>query len=258
MIDSPFVFILFVYGLAFGSFLNVLADRLSMEQTIGGRSHCDYCKKTLRWNDLIPVISYVLLKGKCRYCHKKLSVQYPLVELVTGVVFVLSWYYSPFTLPILRIFSIALSSVLLVILVADLRYQIIPDEMQVALVGIAMLMILFSGATLTGILLRLGEGILVMLPILILFLLTRGRGMGFGDVKLAFGIGVLLGVYRGGLALYIAFLTGAIVGVGLLASRRTKMKNKIAFGPFLVVGIVCLFYFQKQVFFVVDKLFLTR
>jgi leader peptidase (prepilin peptidase)/N-methyltransferase len=250
--------ILFVYGLVVGSFLNVLIDRLSMEQSIGGRSHCDHCGKTLRWQDLVPVFSYIYLRGKCRYCKKKLSPQYPLIEILTGLVFVLSWNFSPFDTIPLRILTIALSCVLLVILAADFKYQIIPDEMQVALVGIAVLMLVFHDVPLTGVLIRGVEGVLIMLPILFLYLVTRGRGMGFGDVKLAFGIGVLLGLQRGGLALYIAFLTGAVVGVGLLISGRTKMKNKIAFGPFLIVGIVCLFFFHTQVFLLVDKVLNSR
>lgn len=250
--------ILMVYGVAFGSFLNVLADRLSKEESIGGRSHCDHCKKTLQPVDLIPVVSYVLLAGKCRYCHKKLSIQYPLMEIVTGVLFVLAWNFGPFAAIPLKLLTIALTSILLVIFVADMRYQIIPDEMQIALVVVGAALFLLQGATPVGVALRIAEGILIMLPILFLYLITKGQGMGFGDVKLAFGIGILLGAFRGGLALYIAFLTGAIIGVGLMVFQRSKMKSKIAFGPFLIVGIVLLFFFQKEVFFVVDKVLPTR
>lgn len=250
--------ILFVYGIAFGSFLNVLADRLSKEESIGGRSHCDHCKKTLQPIDLIPVVSYVMLGGKCRYCHKKLSMQYPLMEVVTGALFVLAWHFGPFAAIPLKLLTIALASILLVIFVADVRYQIIPDEMQVALVLVGLALFLLQGATPIGVALRVSEGVLIMLPILFLYLVTKGRGMGFGDVKLAFGIGILLGAFRGGLALYIAFLIGALVGVGLMILQRSKMKSKIAFGPFLIVGIVLLFFFQKEVFFMVDKVLPTR
>lgn len=249
---------LFVYGLAVGSFLNVLADRLPQEEGIGGRSHCDHCKRTLAPADLIPVVSYVFLGGRCRYCKKKLSVQYPVVELITGVVFVLSWYFAPFVSNPLKLLTIALSSVLLVILVADLRYQIIPDEMQIALVVIGTGILLLRGVAPSAVLWRLAEGALVMAPILFLYLVTKGRGMGFGDVKLAFGIGVLLGAVNGGLALYIAFITGATVGMVLLLLSKFKMKSKIAFGPFLVVGIVALFFFESEVFFIVDKILLSR
>lgn len=250
--------ILFVYGLVVGSFLNVLVDRLSQEESITGRSHCDHCKKTLAPADLIPVFSYVFLGGRCRYCKTKLSIQYPLVELLTGVVFVLSWHFAPFMAVPLKLLTVALSCVLLVILVADFKYQIIPDEMQVALVVIGLGMLLLTGAAPSAILWRIAEGALIMAPILFLYLITRGRGMGFGDVKLAFGIGVLLGAINGALALYIAFITGAAVGVVLLLLSKFKMKSKIAFGPFLVAGIVVMFFFEKQVFFVVDKILLNR
>lgn len=250
--------ILFVYGVAIGSFLNVLIDRLSMEEGIGGRSHCDHCKKTLKPKDLIPVFSFLSTGGKCRYCKKKLSLQYPIVELLTGVTYVISWHFSPFDNVPLRILTLALSSVLLVILVADLKYQIIPDEMQVALIVIGIALVILQKAAPSAVLIRVAEGALVMSPILLLYVLTKGRGMGFGDVKLAFGIGLLLGAVNGALALYIAFLSGAIVGVGLLVASRKKMNSKIAFGPFLIVGIVCMFFLKNEVFFVVDKLFKTN
>ncbi|NTU72891.1 prepilin peptidase, partial [Candidatus Roizmanbacteria bacterium] len=94
MIILTTVFI-FILGTAIGSFLNVLIDRLPQGKSIGGRSHCDYCEKQLTPVDLVPVLSFIFLRGKCRYCHKKLSIQYPLMELLTGVIFVLGWLFLP-------------------------------------------------------------------------------------------------------------------------------------------------------------------
>lgn len=252
------IVILFLYGLAIGSFLNVLIDRLSQEEGIGGRSHCDYCKKTLTPRDLIPVLSFLSTRGRCRYCHKRLSLQYPFVEILTGIVFVVSWHFSPFDAVALKLLTLALVSVLLVILGADLKYQIIPDEMQVAMVILGIVLLVMEGAAPSAVALRFAEGALVMAPILLLYALTKGKGMGFGDVKLAFGIGVLLGAVNGAVALYIAFLSGAFVGVILLLASRKKMKSKIAFGPFLVVGIVCMFFFEHQFYLLVDKFFTGR
>ena len=129
---------LFIYGTAIGSFLNVLIDRLPNEQSIMGRSHCDYCKKTLQGIDLFPIFSFLLLKGKCRYCHKKLSYFYPFVEILTGIAFILTWMYFPVVgrtvvLQTLgKIAGLGIISSLIVIIFADLKYQIIPDSMQVS------------------------------------------------------------------------------------------------------------------------------
>lgn len=211
----------FVFGLAIGSFLNVLIDRLSRgKNVITGRSQCDYCGKTLRWFELIPLLSWALQGGRCRRCHKRLSWQYPLVELVTGVGFVILagsyWYWLIF-------------SALLVIFIADLKEQIIPDSMVVVgAIGVI-------GAR--GV---IGENILAGVGasafFLFLWLVTRGRAMGLGDVKLAFFMGLLLGFPGIIVACYLAFLTGAGAGVILILRGKKGLKSKIAFGPFLVLG----------------------
>ncbi len=208
------------FGLCVGSFLNVLADRGSRgESVLWGRSHCDHCKKVLRWFELIPVLSFVLQGGRCLRCHKPLSIQYPLVELATSLGF-LYLYSSHSPLPLYVLFSS-----FLVIFVSDLKEQIIPDSMIVV-----------------GLFATLAMGIHI-LPALgsfaflyILWAATRGRGMGFGDVKLAFLMGLLLGFPAVVVAFYIAFLTGAFVGVILMLVGKKGWKSKIAFGPFLVLG----------------------
>lgn len=213
-----------LFGLAIGSFLNVLIDRLPRgKNVITGRSVCDYCKKTLRWFELIPLLSWVLQSGRCRRCHKKLSVQYPLIELVTGVGFVLlaPSYWLIFC-------------ALLVIFVADLKYQIIPDSMVVlGIIGVLMQGPAFdarqgpalwlSGAGASGF-------------FFLLWLVTRGRAMGLGDVKFVFLMGLLLGFPGVIVATYLAFLTGAGVGVILILRGIKGLKSKIAFGPFLILG----------------------
>lgn len=227
MMDAPMLGI-FLFGLAVGSFLNVLIDRLPRgKNVITGRSVCDHCKKTLRWFELIPLLSWVAQGGRCRRCHERISWQYPLVELVTAVGFVVIgpsyWYWLIF-------------SSLLVIFVADLKYQIIPDSMIV--VGII-------GVLLQGLALWLSAfGAAAFF--LLLFLATRGRAMGLGDVKLAFLLGLLLGYPRIVVALYLAFLTGAGVGVILILARKKRLKSKIAFGPFLILGAVIAYFWGEQ------------
>ncbi len=226
------VFILFLLGLSIGSFLNVLIDRLpNGESVIWGRSRCDHCKKPLRWFELVPVISWAMQGGRCLRCHKKLSLQYPLVELATGFGFA----YLGFTLPQpFFLASLVVFSSLLVIFVADWKYQIIPDSMVV--VGTAAATIVWAYIGKDTLVSHVTVGVLTSLFFGALWLVTRGRGMGLGDVKLVFLLGLLLGYPGIIVALYVAFLTGAVVGVILVMARKKSLKSSVAFGPFLVIG----------------------
>lgn len=239
-----FYFYLFVIGAAMGSFLNVLIDRLPKDKSILGRSHCDYCKKTLEIRDLFPVVSFIVLRGRCRFCKKKLSFFYPFVEILTGAAFVLVWKYAAPP----QAFYLILISIFIAIFFADIKYQIIPDELQIAAFATVVLILFFRGLSPIEIGKRSIDGLFVMFPILLIYLTTRGRAMGFGDVKFAFVMGVLLGSLQGFLALYIAFITGAVAGVFLIFFGKKRMKSKIAFGPFLVTGTVFLIFFQTEVF----------
>ncbi len=246
---------LFILGTAIGSFLNVLIDRLPMEESIMGRSHCDYCLTTIKAFDLIPVVSYFILRRRCRNCKKELSWQYPAMEILTGGLFVLTWMYAPViadpSLFILeRIVYLVAVSAMIVLFFADVKFQILPDSMQVTLV-IAAFMLSALKLELNGDLFLLNvpnlalAGLAVSAPIFFLFVITGGRGMGFGDVKLAFTIGLIHGVWGGLLSLYIAFLVGGILGLGLIGFNFKKIKSKIAFGPFLIVGIIYMLYFGQ-------------
>ena len=218
-----------LFGLAVGSFLNVLIDRLPRgRNVITGRSTCDYCGKALRWFELIPLVSFLVQRGGCRRCHKKLSWQYPIVELVTAVGFI---FFAPS-------YWIIFSS-LLVIFMADLKYQIIPDSMLVVgVIGVIGAIGVIGGNVVAGV----GASAFFLL----LWLVTRGKGMGLGDVKLAFLMGLLLGFPNVIIASYLAFLTGAGVGVILILLGKKKLKEKIAFGPFLVVGSVAALIWGEQ------------
>lgn len=264
------IFLLFVVGLFFGSFLNVLADRLSMGKTMGGRSMCDSCKHVLSWNDLIPIVSFVILRGKCRYCKAPFSVQYPLVELFTGVIFVMTWYFSlhsvliPSDSYLLHSIHLGFAAVLIVMLLADFRYQVIPDEMQIALLILGVSKILYTSIVIGGVGLfvvsqtmgiHILYGLSVMVPLLLVFLITKGRGMGFGDVKLAFVMGLILGLLPGFLALYIGFVIGGIVGGILLLTKKGKRKTKIAFGPFLILGLYLMMFFESEIVLFVSKIY---
>jgi len=286
----------FFLGTAIGSFLNVLIDRLPKDKSIMGRSHCDYCKRKLSAIDLIPIFSFLFLNGKCRKCKKKLSWQYPGIEVLTGVVFILVYF---FVIPVKTgiylinnawipafagmtggglgmtggglgmtggglgmtggllgitgggfevvlelvgiIIPLGIASILIVIFFTDVKYKIIPDQMQISLFIFSFFFFLIeegSQLSFQTIVARIVAGIVVMLPILIIYLFTRGKGMGFGDVKLAFNMGILLGLKSGLLALYFGFIFGALYGIILIILKLKKMKSKVAFGPFLILGIL--------------------
>lgn len=273
----------FIMGISIGSFLNVLSDRLPADESIMGRSHCDYCKKTLEPIDLIPIVSFLFLRGRCRRCKKKLSFQYPLVEILTGVAFVLTWLYLPeapvwhllsplsskpvagallpdYLLIPIKIGYLSIISCLMAIFVADLKYKIIPDQLQIALfvsiLVVRLIEMFIIGFTPINVLINyLGASVAVMLPILAIYLATKGKGMGFGDVKFALSMGLLLGIKGGLIALYIAFITGAIGGVALIALRRSRLKSKIAFGPFLIIGTVLILFLREFIFNFIAKIY---
>ncbi|KKQ74206.1 MAG: Peptidase A24A domain protein [Candidatus Woesebacteria bacterium GW2011_GWB1_38_5b] len=232
------VLFLFLIGIFIGSFLNVLIDRLPKDKSILGRSYCDFCKKTLKTKDLIPLLSFILLSGKCRYCHKKLSYQYPTVELLTGLLFVITYQFATlnFQFSIFNyqlIYYLFVVSGLIVLFVADLKYYIIPDKITTVLGILASIFLLFNPELIIP---HLVSGSLAFLFFLAVYILTKGRGWGFGDVKFAFVMGLILGPIGVVLALYVAFLTGATVGIILILWRKKGLKSIIPFAPFLAFG----------------------
>lgn len=228
-------FFVFVLGTAMGSFINVVVDRVIHGESLGGRSHCDHCKRTLEWYDLVPLVSYFVLQGKCRRCHKKLSYQYPLVEFATGVLYLGTWFAVPSASVILYW---GIVSAGWAIFLSDLRYKLISDYMQYALLVAIVMQKIIERASLFSLLGDVVAGIIVMLPIGLIYVVTNERAMGLGDVILASIIGFALGVGRGLMALYIAFLIGAIVGILLIIVQKKGMKSSVPFGPFLLIGML--------------------
>lgn len=234
-------FLLFLLGLSIGSFLNVLIYRLPRSLSLTGRSFCPKCRKKISWYDNLPLLSFVLLEGKCRHCHSPISWQYPLVELVTGILTVLSIKYFVLSRQdlILTTYYLILIYTLIVIFFTDLYHEIIPDEIVYPAVIITLIFSLYPNILISNLI----SGFLAGLLFLSLYLLTSGRGMGFGDVKLAVLMGLFLGYPKIIVALYLAFLTGAAIGVILILRGKKKLKSHIPFGPFLVGStIFALFY----------------
>ncbi|HRN96581.1 MAG TPA: prepilin peptidase [Candidatus Levybacteria bacterium] len=238
--------LLLIIGSILGSFVNVLIDRLPSGKYFSrNRSFCESCKKTLKWYDLFPILSYIFLKGKCRYCKKPIPYRLPIVELLTGIGFVLIYILTPVDQLICTPFYLVLFALFVAIFFIDSMHQIIPDVLLLCIGVITVVLHVFSGVE---ILPYIVTGVASTLFFLALFLGTKGRGMGFGDVKFAFVIGLLLGFPGSLVAFYAAFVVGAIVSIGLILSKRKKLKgSKIAFGPFMIVGMVIALLYAENI-----------
>lgn len=215
--------LLFFLGLALGSFISAFSFRSPRGISfIKGRSLCPRCKSQIAWYDNIPLLSFLLLSGKCRNCKKKISLRYPLIELATGLGFVLIG---------LNIY-LFIFLVLETIFIIDVEHQIIPDEL-VFLVFLVALLVPSAYSLFSSLL----AGFLCASFLLLIHLATRGRGMGLGDVKFAVAGGLFVGLKLSFVWLLLAFLTGGLVAFILILVKGAKLKDKIAFGPFLVVAI---------------------
>lgn len=243
--------IIFIIGLICGSFLNSVVYRMKDLMSIfNERSHCPHCKKVIKWYDLIPLFSFITLGGKCRQCSRKISWQYPLIELATALVFLV--LYLNFGITVYSVSLMVVSLFLVAIFVYDLYYEIIPDIMMLpaitvwVVVWIGMLIFKYGlGASFIDLLwgALIGGGFIGFLV-----LITKGKGMGGADIKLAFLLGFILGWPNVIVGLISAFILGAIVGIFLVIGKTKKMKSSIPFGPFLIAGFYfALFYGEKVI-----------
>lgn len=244
----------FIIGLFFGSFLGVLVDRLTNGESITtGRSHCDKCKKELSLLDLVPVLSFIFLKGKCRYCHTRLPYFYPLIEITTAILFSFTyilfnfqWFFN-FQL----IYYLLMISSFIVIFFTDLKYGIIPDKIVFPAIVISIFyLILFNPSSFILYLLSgLGAFIFFITISYGFFILTKKQSMGGGDIKLSLLLGLFLGFPGILVSLYLAFLTGAIISIILILwKKKTSLKDTLPFGPFLITGTVISFFFGSIIY----------
>jgi len=233
-----------VFGTFIGSFLNVCICRLPRgESIVTPRSHCPHCQKMIGWYDNIPILSYLVLRGKCRGCKAPISLQYPLVEAVTGLFSLLLMLRFGPSLDYL--FYFAFVAALIVITVIDLYHQIIPDVISLPGIGVGLL-----GSLLLPDLVFLNSLIGMFLGGGSLFLVATGyqwlfkrEGMGGGDVKLLAMIGAFLGWRAVILTILLSSLIGSVTGILIILLKGKDFKYAIPYGPFLSLGAVfCLFY----------------
>jgi leader peptidase (prepilin peptidase)/N-methyltransferase len=245
--------LVFIFGIIIGSFLNVVIYRFNSGKSLGGRSQCMKCGKTLSWYELIPVVSFVIQLGRCRSCKNTFSWQYPIVELLSGLLWLLV-YLSGASLGA-QVSLLIVLMILIVLSVYDYKHMILPDFF-VVIIGIISVLSLFipsvyyplmygGGGTLIAFpgWEALTAGPLVALPLFLIFLLSRGRAMGFGDVKLSLVLGWFLGISYGFSMILISFLVGGVFGIiyiGIRFFQKNKGvkigKQKVPFGPFIAIA----------------------
>ncbi len=250
MMFINFIF-LFIFGTLIGSFLNVIIWRWPRGEKISGRSQCPRCHKSLAYLELIPLVSYVVLNGKCSNCQKPISPRYFIIELVTGLLFAFASAQSLLVTPIdfallLRILFII--AILVVVFVIDLEHYLILDIVVLPATGVLLVFNIvldavahrpLASVTVDSIIAALlASGFFYLI-----WKISSGRWMGLGDVKFNIFLGVALGVVNIIVALFAAFMIGAVVGVILLLTGKKQMNSKIPFGTFLSVGaLLALFY----------------
>ena len=236
---------IFILGLCIGSFLNVLIYRLHRgEKFITGHSKCLFCGHKLYIKDLVPLFSYLLLKGRCRYCKKSFSRQYFLVEFFTGIIFSLIFLniipdknfinfenYELFKI----IFWWIIASFLIIIFVYDLKYYLILDKISIPAIFISFIFNLLLGNNLLNLLFA---GILAGGFFLLQYFISKGKWVGGGDIRLGFLMGVILGFPTVLTALFIAYILGSIISIILLIGKQKRWSDKIPFGTFLSLATI--------------------
>jgi leader peptidase (prepilin peptidase)/N-methyltransferase len=236
MNDIPLLVLAGVLGLAVGSFLNVCIYRLPRRQSlVHPPSRCPRCGRGLSWSDNIPVVSWLALRGRCRQCGEPIAAQYPIVEIVTAVLFVAVVVLTP-TVPLI-VSRLVLGSALIVLFMIDLEHQILPNVITLPgiAVGLALSLLAPPGIVDAAIGAALGAGVLYAIAAGY-YLVRKEEGMGMGDVKMLAMIGAFLGWQSVLLTLVLSSFSGALIGIALLATSRGSMRYALPFGTFLALG----------------------
>ncbi len=256
---SYFVLIFFL-GSAVGSFVNVLIDRsIEGQGWVRGRSHCDHCKKTLEWYDMIPILSFLIYRGRSRCCNTPLTYRYPIVELLVGLLF--GWWLAvgfvffrlvsaPLSV-VQPVFWLVTGILLAILALADLFYGVV--LMPVVWAGVVGTVIYRSTLWYFGAYNPTDLGVAILLAgvffsfFWLLYKLTKGRGMAEGDMYAALYMGLLLGWPKGMVAMVLSFILGAVMGIMLMISGIRSRKDTVPFVPFMVVAMVIALLWGEQI-----------
>ncbi|POZ57488.1 Type 4 prepilin-like proteins leader peptide-processing enzyme [Lysinibacillus sphaericus] len=241
--EMAYTILVFVFGLVFGSFFNVVGLRVPMKESlIQPPSHCTTCQRQLTPKDLIPVLSYIVLRGKCRSCGQKISWIYPLMELLTGILFTFSYWQFGFSEEF--IVALLLISLLVIVVVSDIAYMLMPDKVLLCFLPLLVIGRMLAPITpwwdsIVGAV--FGFGILYSIAVV-----SRG-GIGGGDIKLFFLLGLVLGTINTLLTLFIAAFIGMVVGIIVLQVRQQGRKTPIPFGPSIALAAVIVYFYGNVI-----------
>lgn len=256
---------IFVFGAIIGSFLNVVIYRMHTGKSINGRSHCMSCGTSLEWYDLFPMLSYIMLRARCRACTARIPSRYFIIELLTAIAFVILWNLFQTNLVLFAINAVLVST-LIVLAVYDVRHTIIPDELTLIVGGVALVFLGYgySGTRdIAQILYSIIGGVSAGLFFWGLWYVSKGRWIGYGDAKLAFPLGIIVGAYGAFSMVVLSFWIGAgvsllILGLqhiikkgktSLLFPQHTlTIKSEVPFAPFLILGFLLVHLFYADIF----------
>lgn len=265
-----YIFVVAIFGLVIGSFLNVVIYRLHTGRSLNDRSHCLSCGRQLEWYELLPLVSYLALRGRCRTCQSLIPYRYALVESLTAAAFVMAYLKAVSVIEFL--FLAAILSVLIVGLVYDFYHMIIPDEVSLGAAGLALAFVIWSASAQGGweILIVSGFGaIAAFLAYASLWYFSRGRAFGFGDAKLAVSLGLLTGIYGVFSLVVLSFWIGALASLILISwqrivlninatkrgGQRVNMKSEVPFAPFLLASFILVYFGSVNVLALIEALY---
>jgi len=264
LLEKIIFILLFVIGVCWGSFLGTIVYRLKLDKkgwtlNLGGYSKCNYCGHRLFVRDLIPILSFVALRGKCRYCKHPINLDLFLIEFFSGIIFILSFWAFYFSFSFFL--SLAIWSLLLIIFFYDLKNQLIPDPLVFLLLGFFLLKFILKLDPSFYSFLNYKESLLgAILLFLFFFLLnyfSKGKLMGLGDAKFSLFFGLFLGFKYSFIFLWLSFVIGGLVAFLALVLKLKKRKDRIAFAPFLIFSFFLLYFFPHfrelfMVFFMIE------
>ena len=251
--QTLYLIVFFIFGLLMGSFLTVVGSRIpKKENFVNSRSYCDKCHHQLSFLDLIPIVSYLCLGGRCRYCKAKIDDLSSFMELFTGILFALSYYVFGFSLDLL--IALGIISMLIIISVTDINYLIIPDEVLIFFAGYFIIIYALQGGVVLA-LINIAYGLLLFFIMYMIMIIGnfifKKETMGGGDVKMMFVFGLLVHPLLGLFVIFIASLLALPVSLIMYYSKKQRL---VPFGPFLLIGALIVIYFSSILYPYLDKL----
>lgn len=248
-----YYFVFFIFGICLGSFYNVLGMRIpNNESIINPKSHCTKCGHVLKWYELIPLLSFIIQKGKCRSCKTKLSLFYPFIELATGILFLISYYSFGFSLEL--VISLVLVSLFMVVIVSDLSYLIIPDSFIIIPSILILIVKIIQDGIING-LIQLGYGIICFIFMYLIMLLGnklfKKESLGGADIKLMFLVGLTLDPMLAVMVIFLASIIALPISLFLLIKNN---EHVIPFGPFIILGLLIVYFTKLNIIEIFNKI----